>query len=79
MNPAENNNLTIGFVVEPETSLVGPIDHVRHLPERMKQIVHMLQRGLRDSQGPLLIRTLRRNKLERLSLESIFSQANVFG
>jgi hypothetical protein len=39
-------------MIERGTSYVGPIDHLRHVPERMKLIVRELELGLRDSNIP---------------------------
>ena len=50
LNP-DNRMLTVGFKLDPRSASpdVGPVDHLRHVPKRMKEVVKMLEKYLRST------------------------------
>ena len=50
LNP-ENRMLTVGFKLDPRSASpdVGPVDHLRHVPGSMKEVVKALERYLRST------------------------------
>jgi len=56
VNP-ETNRITVGFKLEPrgQTSEVGSIEHLKHVPSAMKYIVSMLEMFLRGSSLPIYL------------------------
>ena len=50
LNP-ENRRLTVGFKLDPRSAApdVGPVEHLRHVPDKMKMVAHFLERYLRST------------------------------